>query len=227
MKADLAGVTAAAAGAANSMPDDFRVSITNAPGAAAYPISSFTWLLIPSANPGCCEESGHQGFSEVDACRRVRTTTKLCLTRSFPKPSSPRKKKPLQWFSKLFSWVKNGLLRHNHATTQPRRNRGCVRFCSACATATRSPTSSRSSSLPRILLITSLLVYELWINSSLSRVEFGLMFFFTRVWDPVAGDFGALPFIYGTLSQLWSRWPSPFPWVLPRPFSWRNWHRGN
>jgi len=50
-----------------------------------------------------------------------------------------------------------------------------------------------------ILLITSLLVYELWINSSLSRSKFGLMFFFTRVWDPVSGDFGALPFIYGTL----------------------------
>src|ERR1700727_3708765 len=48
IKADLAGVTAAAAGAAKSMPDDFRVSITNAPGATAYPISSFTWLLIPS-----------------------------------------------------------------------------------------------------------------------------------------------------------------------------------
>src|SRR5271156_1236624 len=48
VKADLAGVTAAAAGAAAQMPDDFRVSITNAPGKTAYPISSFTWLLIPS-----------------------------------------------------------------------------------------------------------------------------------------------------------------------------------
>ena len=48
VKADLASVTAAAAGAAKSMPDDFRVSITNAPGKAAYPISSFTWLLVPS-----------------------------------------------------------------------------------------------------------------------------------------------------------------------------------
>lgn len=47
VKADLASVTAAAAGAAKSMPDDFRVSITNAPGKAAYPISSFTWLLVP------------------------------------------------------------------------------------------------------------------------------------------------------------------------------------
>jgi hypothetical protein len=40
-------VTAAAAGAAKTMPADYRVSITNAPGAASYPISSFTWLLIP------------------------------------------------------------------------------------------------------------------------------------------------------------------------------------
>lgn len=48
IKADLASVSAAAAGAIKTMPDDFRVSITNAPGKTAYPISSFTWLLIPS-----------------------------------------------------------------------------------------------------------------------------------------------------------------------------------
>ena len=48
VKADLAGVSAAAAGSVKDMPDDFRVSITNAPGKAAYPISSFTWLLIPA-----------------------------------------------------------------------------------------------------------------------------------------------------------------------------------
>ena len=48
VKADLAGVTAAAASAAKQMPEDFRVSITNANGKDAYPISSFTWLLIPS-----------------------------------------------------------------------------------------------------------------------------------------------------------------------------------
>jgi phosphate transport system substrate-binding protein len=47
VEASLAGVTAAAAGAAKAMPDDFRVSITNAPGKDAYPISSFTWLLVP------------------------------------------------------------------------------------------------------------------------------------------------------------------------------------
>ncbi len=47
LKATTAGVTAAAAAAAKTMPADYRVSITNAPGADAYPISSFTWLLIP------------------------------------------------------------------------------------------------------------------------------------------------------------------------------------
>jgi len=46
LKASLEGVTAAAA-SAPKIPADFRVSITNAPGKDAYPISSFTWLLIP------------------------------------------------------------------------------------------------------------------------------------------------------------------------------------
>jgi phosphate transport system substrate-binding protein len=52
VKASLASVTAAAA-SAPKMPADFRVSITNSPGKDAYPISSFTWLLIPaqSKNP--------------------------------------------------------------------------------------------------------------------------------------------------------------------------------
>jgi phosphate transport system substrate-binding protein len=46
LRATIAGVTAAAAAAANAMPADFRVSITNAPGDAAYPISSFTWMIF-------------------------------------------------------------------------------------------------------------------------------------------------------------------------------------
>ncbi len=47
LKASTEGVTAAAAAVAKNMPADFRVSITNAPGATSYPISSFTWLLVP------------------------------------------------------------------------------------------------------------------------------------------------------------------------------------
>ncbi len=50
-----------------------------------------------------------------------------------------------------------------------------------------------------VILITGLLVYELWVNSVLARHKFGWHFFSTRVWDPIFGNFGALPFIYGTL----------------------------
>lgn len=52
VKASIGGVTEAAA-SMKQMPADYRVSITNAPGAQAYPISSFTWLLVPvkSADP--------------------------------------------------------------------------------------------------------------------------------------------------------------------------------
>ncbi len=46
VKASIDSVTAAAAAAAKQMPADYRVSITNAPGDAVYPISSFTWLLL-------------------------------------------------------------------------------------------------------------------------------------------------------------------------------------
>ncbi len=51
VKAELSSVTAAASEASKSMPDDFRVSITNANGINAYPISSFTWLLVASKMP--------------------------------------------------------------------------------------------------------------------------------------------------------------------------------
>jgi phosphate transport system substrate-binding protein len=62
VKADLASVSEAAAGAAKNMPDDFRVSITNAPGATAYPISSFTWLLIPAQIQDAAKRDAIKGF---------------------------------------------------------------------------------------------------------------------------------------------------------------------
>jgi phosphate transport system substrate-binding protein len=62
VKADLASVTAAAAGAAANMPEDFRVSITNAPGKAAYPISSFTWLLVPNKIQDPAKRKAVTGF---------------------------------------------------------------------------------------------------------------------------------------------------------------------
>ncbi|HET8577855.1 MAG TPA: phosphate ABC transporter substrate-binding protein PstS [Methylomirabilota bacterium] len=47
----IASTTAAAAGAAANMPADFRVSLTNPPGETAYPIASFTWLLVYKDQP--------------------------------------------------------------------------------------------------------------------------------------------------------------------------------
>jgi phosphate transport system substrate-binding protein len=44
------------------MPDDFRVSITDAPGKAAYPISSFTWLLIPAKFSDGAKRDALKGF---------------------------------------------------------------------------------------------------------------------------------------------------------------------
>ncbi|HEX3742534.1 MAG TPA: phosphate ABC transporter permease subunit PstC [Bryobacteraceae bacterium] len=49
-----------------------------------------------------------------------------------------------------------------------------------------------------ILLITLILVRELWVSSELSRHKFGLKFLFSSAWNPVTEDFGALPFLYGT-----------------------------
>ncbi len=48
VRGDSAGITAAAAATATNMPADFRVSITNSADSDAYPISSFTWILVPA-----------------------------------------------------------------------------------------------------------------------------------------------------------------------------------
>ena len=50
-----------------------------------------------------------------------------------------------------------------------------------------------------VVLVTLLLVFDLWQGSALPRHKSGLNFFRTSVWDPIFDQFGALPFIYGTL----------------------------
>lgn len=50
-----------------------------------------------------------------------------------------------------------------------------------------------------VVLVSILLVVELWHDSTLARHKFGLSFFRTSTWNPIEGDFGALPFIYGTV----------------------------
>ena len=70
VKADFNSVTDAAAGAAKNMPADFRVSITNAPGKNAYPISSFTWLLIPDKINDADQEKIDHRVPAMDADHR-------------------------------------------------------------------------------------------------------------------------------------------------------------
>jgi phosphate transport system substrate-binding protein len=62
VKADLASVSAAASAAAKTMPEDFRVSITDPPGKTAYPIASFTWLLIPEKFTDAAKRDAIKGF---------------------------------------------------------------------------------------------------------------------------------------------------------------------
>jgi phosphate transport system permease protein len=50
-----------------------------------------------------------------------------------------------------------------------------------------------------VVLVTILLVFELWQGSVLPRHKFGFNFFRTSVWDPIFDQFGALPFIFGTV----------------------------
>src|SRR5271166_770158 len=50
-----------------------------------------------------------------------------------------------------------------------------------------------------IFVVTVFLVYELWMHSGPSRAKFGFSFLTGRTWDPVTDQFGALPFIYGTV----------------------------
>jgi len=94
LKADLAGVTAAAAGAAKDMPDDFRVSITNAPGAAAYPISSFTWLLIPAQISDAGKRDAIKGFLKW-MLAEGQTYNEALQYAKLPKPVVEKEKKAI------------------------------------------------------------------------------------------------------------------------------------
>jgi phosphate transport system substrate-binding protein len=77
VKADIASVTEAAAGVAKDMPADFRVSITNAPGKAAYPISTFTWLLIPARISDRAKAKGIKAFLHWALTEGQKDTTAL------------------------------------------------------------------------------------------------------------------------------------------------------
>lgn len=94
VKADTVSVSDAAAGAANDMPADFRVSITNAPGKNAYPISSFTWMLIPDKI-----DNAQKKTAIVEFLKWMLTTAQQdCATMSYaplPKPVVAKEEKQI------------------------------------------------------------------------------------------------------------------------------------
>ena len=94
LKADLAGVTAAAAGAAKDIPDDFRVSITNSPGPTAYPISSFTWLLIPAQIPDAGKREAIKDFLNWMVADGQNYNEALSYAK-LPKPVADKEKKAI------------------------------------------------------------------------------------------------------------------------------------
>ena len=180
------GVTAAAAGAAKNMPEDFRVSITNAPGKEAYPISSFTWLLIPD--------------QIADRRRRRRSSTFLkwmladgqnhdrgAVVRAAAEERGRERAEGRSQDS--ISMASDGSL----STAQIRDAGPGVRersLRSAARAEMRSRTLIAMTFAASILLITVLLVLELFRSTRRSAAaKFGWSFFCTQTWDPVAGRF--------------------------------------
>src|SRR5207247_165960 len=100
------GITAAAAGAAGSLPEDLRVSITDAAGAAAYPISAFTYILVYADLPDAAKGAAlarflwwavHEGqqfgaplhYAPLPAAVVQRDEAKLKALRAAGKPLLP------------------------------------------------------------------------------------------------------------------------------------------
>lgn len=87
------------------------------------------------------------------------------------------------------------------AATIPRKARpqGRVSFLSRLFSGDSMAQALAFSCATLILAITALLVWELWTHSALAREKFGFRFLATSSWNPVTAEFGALPFIYGTV----------------------------
>ncbi len=202
VKADLASVSAAAAAAAKFMPDDFRVSITNPEGKAAYPISSFTWLLIPSKFADAAKRDVVKDF-----LKWVMTDGQTVLRGSVLREAAEGSCRQGNESDRADSVIDVNQESEpiEMATTPNAATPADVHRDSAdvvCAAWTGADEIAHLITLiaaATLLLIAVLLVYQLWILSAEARAKFGWSFFVTQTWDPVAGDFGALPFIYGTL----------------------------
>ena len=176
VKASIPAVTAAAAAAAKSMPADFRVSITNAPGAGVYPISSFTWLLLYENPKDKAQSKAMVEFMKWALTDGQKMATDLGYA---PLPAEVVK-------------LEHGGAGHHQGLVDDHAHAGSGEAISASSSARASSRRSSSSSC-------SASAFELWRQSMLTIEKFGFGFWLGEIWDPVSGEFGARPFIWGTL----------------------------
>ena len=160
------------------MPADFRVSITNAPGEDAYPISSFTWLLL------------YENPQDKELAKAMVDFMKWALTDGQKLRARPGIRAA-------------AAARRRHRDEGAREDQDSVDVTEAPVSRPSStkccfaPGRARSRSL--LIVIVGAIAVELVRESRLSIQQFGWQFWQTDVWDPVAGEFGARPFIWGTL----------------------------
>src|SRR5262249_33047147 len=122
----------------------------------------------------------------------------------FPTPSCPRKllrrkRRPLARFSSVAEIEERDVATVNPSMPSAGPVAGSRSFFSRLREGDEIARLVTLVFAATVVLITAALVWELWTNSALPRQKFGLHFFVTQTCDPIMDDYGALPFIYGTV----------------------------
>ena len=159
------------------MPADFRVSIANADGDAVYPLSSFTWLLLYQDPKDKAQAKAMVEFVKWAAAGRTEVRAGYGIRAAAE--GGGRSRSSRRWRrSRLSRWPESS--EHPSRRSDVPRRDGCVRRSCSSSASWRSASSCTVSRGSRC-------------------TKFGWQFWQTDTWDPVAGQFGARPFIWGTL----------------------------
>ena len=206
VKPTVDSVTAALATA--HIPDDFRFSMTNAPGKDAYPIAGATWLLVYQQ-----QKDPAKGKKLVEFLKwAAKDGEKMAKDLDYaPLPESVQAARPETRSTRSNI---NKLGSNAFALTACNQS-GRTMALAASVPIAESPAQARMAPPSRfgdkafewltlamasaVVVLVILIGWELWVGSSLAIKKFGFHFLATSTWDPVAEQFGALPFIYGTL----------------------------
>ncbi len=205
VKPTLESVTAAL-GTAN-IPDDFRFSMTNAPGSNAYPIAGATWLLVYEQ-----PKDPAKGKKLVEFLKWALTTGEgMAKDLNYAPLPDEIQQRVLKRIDEIKQIVTKGV-RQPFAVANRSVNHMAM---AASITVEDRSTQARMARPSRlgdkafewltlamalvVVVLIILIGWQLWQGSSLAIRKFGFHFLTTSTWDPVAEQFGALPFIYGTL----------------------------